>query len=244
MDMSSYKKHPRLYTAHDLGQGGTFTVSDDQAHYLRNVLRKNAGESVRLFNGRDGEWTGILQSADKKAVTVLCDVLIRKQPERGLETHLLFAPIKKARLDFLVEKAVELGATHLHPLITQNAENRQLNDGRLKAQCTEAAEQCERLDIPELSPAALLEEKWRQWPGRLPVLACLERSAAQPLMAALTGLSHVAVLVGPEGGFTAEEAARLQKLPFVTPVSLGPLILRSETAACSALAAIGHYRAG
>ncbi len=245
--MHALKKWPRLYTEPDLAAGQTLSLPDGQAHYLRNVLRMAAGDSVRLFNGRHGEWAAVVVAADKKGVALRCETLLREQPRAGPAVHLLFAPIKKARLDFLVEKAVELGATHLHPVFTQNTENRTLNQERLRAQIMEAAEQCERMDMPRLFPPVPLEDGLRKWPHDTGMLACIERDGAAPIGQALrTGQNEegYAVLTGPEGGFTAEERQKLAAHPFVRTVSLGPLVLRSETAVCAALAAIGQHLAG
>lgn len=233
MDDTAFKKLPRLYVDRDLQPGQTLTFPEAQAHYLRNVLRKEQGEGLRLFNGRDGEYKAVLDSVDKKSVTARCETLIRPQQDAIFSIHLLFAPIKKARLDFLIEKAVELGATHLHPVITQNTEVRALNEDRLRLQIMEAAEQCERMDMPMLSHVQKLEDLPQFWSGE-PILACIERYEAPPLKAE-TG--H-AVLIGPEGGFTENETGFLNSLDFIRPVSLGPRILRSETAVCAALSLI------
>jgi 16S rRNA (uracil1498-N3)-methyltransferase len=233
MNEPALKKLPRLYVDRDLQPGQTLALPEAQAHYLRSVLRQVPGDAVRLFNGRDGEYKAVLDSVDKKSVTARCEILIRPQPEAAQPIHLLFAPIKKARLDFLIEKAVELGATHLHPIITQNTEVRTLNEDRLRLQIIEAAEQCERMDVPVLSPAQKLEDLPAFWSGET-ILACIERHDAPPLKSE----SAHAILIGPEGGFTENETAFLGGLNFIRPVSLGPRILRSETAVCAALALI------
>ncbi len=233
MDHIAFKKLPRLYVDRDLQPGQTLAFPEAQAHYLRNVLRQSPGDGLRLFNGRDGEYRAVLDSVDKKSVTARCETLIRPQQDTIFSIHLFFAPIKKARLDFLIEKAVELGATHLHPIITQNTEIRVLNEDRLRLQIVEAAEQCERMDIPVLSPLQKLEDLPQFWTGET-ILACIERHDAQPLK---TETAH-AILIGPEGGFTESETAFLNSLDFIRPVSLGPRILRSETAVCAALSLI------
>jgi 16S rRNA (uracil1498-N3)-methyltransferase len=210
---------------------------------LRSVLRKNAGDTIRVFNGRNGEWLAVLHTVDKKNVTVALEKQMRPQPAPTPDIHLLFAPIKKSRMDFLIEKAVELGATRLRPVITHNTEVRTLNDDRIVAQMTEAAEQCERLDRPAYARPVKLEDALAAWPAEIPLLACLERTGAKPVREAVPRDKPCAVLIGPEGGFTKHEIKWLLALPFIVPVSLGPAILRSETAACYALAAIGMGRA-
>lgn len=231
--MDDVIKLPRLYVDDDLVAGGTVTFGADQAHYLRSVLRRDPGDGVRLFNGRDGEWLATMAEIGKKAVTATVTQVLRAQPPAPAPLHLYFAPIKKARMDILIEKAVELGVTALHPVLTQNVEVRQVNEDRLRAQMIEAAEQCERLTIPALNPAAALKTAI---PGAGPLYACIERADA-PLPDAS---GPRAVLIGPEGGFTAEERDFLLSCPGVVPASLGPLTLRAETAALAALVRMGQ----
>ncbi|MCB9990409.1 MAG: 16S rRNA (uracil(1498)-N(3))-methyltransferase [Rhodospirillales bacterium] len=232
MSHADHKKYPRLYVAQDLREGQAISLSAEQAHYLRNVLRRAAGDPVRLFNGRHGEWLCALQKLDKKAAEAAPETLITPQPEPAPATHLYFAPIKKARMDFLIEKAVELGVTQLHPVLTRNTEIRQPNEARIQAQITEAAEQCERLDLPGLSSPVPLSRLLEKNTLPCPLLACLERCDASSLADALAADKNArALLIGPEGGFTAEEAEQLAGQPHITAVSLGPRILRAETAA-------------
>ena len=229
---------PRLYVATPLAAGQTVTFAEAQAHYLRTVLRLGASDALRLFNGRDGEWRARLAAVGKAGVSAALQSQTRTQPGPPRALHLLFAPIKKHRLDFLIEKAVELGATRLHPVLTRRTENRQWHVDRVARQIVEAAEQCERLDLPPcekpLPLAAVLAGL-----GDMPVFACLERRDAPPLPHLDQGETPRAVLIGPEGGFAPEELAGLEKLPGIVAVSLGPRILRSETAACYALALLG-----
>ncbi len=243
MSAHDHKKWPRLYLDRDLGEGQSLTLPESQAHYLRGVLRRGVGDSVRLFNGRDGEWAARLQTVDKKSVILAVEHRIHAQPAPTPDIHLMFAPIKKNRMDMLIEKAVELGATRLRPVMTRNTEIRHLNDERIEAQITEAAEQCERLDRPAYTPPVRLEDALANWPPEIRLLACLERENAEPVGRAVPKDAPCAILIGPEGGFTADETRWLLDLPFVTPVSLGPAILRSETAACYALAAVSMARA-
>jgi 16S rRNA (uracil1498-N3)-methyltransferase len=206
-------------------------LSREQGHYLQNVLRCRAGDGVRLFNGRDGEWRGVIESAGKKEISIRLEKKLKDQPPPPRETRLFFAPIKKARMDWLVEKAVELGATHLHSVLTQNTDVRAINEERVRAQIVEAAEQCERMDIPELVP---LQPLFTAIQGHN-ILACVERTDSPPLRKALPASGPVAILIGPEGGFSAEEKEKLSARSTVSLVSLGSRILRAETAGLAAL---------
>lgn len=236
--MADFIKLPRLYVDCDLAAGAPVAFSDDQAHYLRSVLRLAPGDRVRVFNGRDGEHACRLEALSKRDVSATAIEKILPQPPAPPPVHLYFAPIKKARMDILVEKAVELGATHLIPVITQNTEIRQTNDDRLRAQIIEAAEQCERLDLPSLAPATPLS---RLDTGGVPLYACLERSPDAPHLAAALTPGAIALLVGPEGGFTAEEIIKIKALESCRPVTLGPRTLRAETAALAALTTAQNY---
>lgn len=218
-----------------LGDGGTAPLSADQAHYLKNVLRRNDGDPLRIFNGRDGEWHGTLVNLTKKGGSVNLTYSIRPQPASKRRIHLYVAPVKKTAMDWLVEKAVELGVTDIHPVITQNTEVRKLNDERLTKQILEAAEQCERLNVPVLHESAPLE---RAFDPKIPVLACIERENAPEIGKSVPEKGDVGVFIGPEGGFTTEEKAFLTNQPGITPVSLGDTVLRAETATCYALIAV------
>lgn len=239
-------KLPRLYVEASLAASQVVPLSADQGHYLRNVLRRVVGDSVRLFNGRDGEWLADISVLDKKLCVVTPSQCLKPQPELKRRVALYFAPIKKARLDWLIEKAVELGATDLHPVLTQFTELRVLNEDRLHAQIIEASEQCERLDLPRLHSMIKLQEI------SAPVLACLEREGNCPSLqeilppsqggrtkeGGIENIPTLSVLIGPEGGFSADESAWLKKSPFVTCVSLGDTILRAETASIYALSVL------
>ncbi|MFN3826054.1 MAG: 16S rRNA (uracil(1498)-N(3))-methyltransferase [Micavibrio sp.] len=228
-----YSKSPRLYVSPNLSAGASIDLPDAQAHYLKNVMRMGINDSLRLFNGRDGEWHATITQLDKKHAQLTPLSLLRAQPVPRRPVHLLFSPIKKARMDWLVEKAVELGATDLHPVLTQHTEVRDLNPERINTQIIEAAEQCERLDIPTLHSLAPLKDKLSGWRTDFAVLLALERADAEPLATALDKIQGpLAFLIGPEGGFSAEERAYPSRWAFLKPVSLGPDILRSETAAC------------
>jgi 16S rRNA (uracil1498-N3)-methyltransferase len=228
---------PRLHVAVDLAAGRTVALAAGQAHYLRNVMRLVLGAELMLFNGRDGEWQGRIAALGRGSCSVLLERQTRPQADEP-DLWLLFAPIKRAPLDFLVQKAVELGVSALHPVITQHTDVGRVNTDRLRTIATEAAEQCERLTLPEVAEPRPLGAVLDGWPAERRLLVCAEWGPAQPIGAALAAEDPgpSAVLTGPEGGFTTSELDALRNLPFVTPVSLGPRILRAETAALAALA--------
>ena len=218
-------------------QNAEISLSDEAAHYLRNVIRKTEGDSLRLFNGRDGEWQAVLSALSKKQAVVHIERQLRSQPLTPSKTQLIFALIKPARMDMLIEKAVELGATDFHPVLTQYTDIRKLNETRLYRQIIEAAEQCERLDVPSLHPLADLKSTVADWPFDFKITACLERTESGNLKDIIGTTTHHAFLVGPEGGFSAEEVDFLRHRENVVPVTFGPDILRAETAGIFAVAA-------
>lgn len=193
-------------------------------------MRRPDGAKLRVFNGRDGEWGGSLTYDGKKDSRLTLDVQIRPQGVRTPLLHLIFAPIKKDRMDFMIEKAVELGASALHPVLTQYTTVRDINPDRVTRQMQEAAEQSERLDVPELHKLAPLRDFARSWDASIPVFAALERFDA-PLIGRQPPPAESGLLIGPEGGWSDEERDMLLALPFIRPASLGDQILRSETAA-------------
>ena len=216
-----------------------------QAHYLTGVMRLRQGDAVQVFNGRDGEWQAHLQEAGKRGgvLTVTAPSAPQQDPP---DLWLIFAPIKKARTDFIVEKAAEMGAARIMPVQTRFTNSERIRQDRLQAHAVEAAEQCGGTFVPpvaELQPLSALLDGWDA--GRRILWA--DESRAGPAET-LSGLPRGpwAILIGPEGGFSPEERAQLSRLPFVTPVSLGPRILRADTAAVAALAlwqaALGDWR--
>lgn len=229
------KKWPRLYLDVPVSAGADLELSADQVHYITTVMRRRDGAAIRVFNGRDGEWaTTVRQTGKKTAVLEVGDQLC-PQPAASAPARLLFAPIKKARMDILIEKAVELGVTDLYPVMTNNTEVRDTKPERVQAQIIEAAEQCERLDLPRLHPQVALEKLPVLW-GHSTVHVGLERQNDTPLLQSLLPeLADFAVLIGPEGGFTAEEGRFIRQNQPFSAVSLGDGILRSETAALYAL---------
>ncbi len=232
--MSQYHKYPRLFAPINSAvfkTGEKVFLPEAQAHYLFRVLRKSSGDVLCLFNGQNGEYLAEIIQIDKKRVRLILGEQIKAQPQELLSVHLLFAPIKKNRMDFLIEKAIELGVTDLHPVITQRTENRKLNKERLNAQIIEAAEQCERMNIPTLHNIEKLPGKLQNWRQKEePLFVALERSDA-PSLFTLKPQSSWAFLIGPEGGFTLEEIEKLARCDFIQPISLGASILRAETAA-------------
>lgn len=232
----------RLYVTDALHAGGSVTLADDQAHYLRHVLRLEAGQAVALFNGRDGEWRAVIAEAGKKGVRLDLEMQLRPQPISGADVWLCFAPIKQGRIEMIVEKATELGAGRLLPVITRRTQMQKVNTERLAAHAREAAEQCERLDVPEVAPAVTLEKLLQDWPPDRRLFLCAERSDAPSLLAAAAGQGPCALLVGPEGGFAPEELQQVATKPQVVTVSLGPRILRAETAAIAAMAILQSVR--
>jgi 16S rRNA (uracil1498-N3)-methyltransferase len=229
----------RLFVTADLRLGVPVQLADGQAHQLRHVLRCRAGDLVALFNGRDGEWAARLELAGRHEAVAFC--LAQRRPQApGDDLWLVFAPVKRARIDFLVEKATELGVSELHPVMTRHTAVERLNLARLAANTVEAAEQSERLTVPVLHAARPLEQVLAEWPAGRRLIVCDESGTAPPIAKALADLppSSLALLVGPEGGLAETELDALGKLPFVCRVGLGPLVLRSDTAALAGLAVV------
>jgi len=230
----------RLFVGDDLAAGRTAVLDADRAHYLRGVLRLSPGAAVGLFNGRDGEWLATVESLDKRGARL--SVTERRRGQTAApDLWAVFAPIKKARLDFLAEKATELGASVLQPVMTAHTDVARVNVGRLATTATEAAEQCERLDVPEVRAPRPLAGLLETWPAHRALLVCAETGAAEPAAAAFRRLGDrpAAVLTGPEGGLRQSELDLLRGLPFVHPIGLGPRVLRAETAMLAALALRG-----
>ncbi len=228
----------RLYTENDLAEGLSLALPSGQAHYLGNVLRLKEGASVVLFNGRDGEWQAKLTSLRRNQADAMLERSIRPQDDTP-DVWLLFAPVKRARIDFIASKATELGVSAIAPVFTDNTAVSRVNEERLHANAIEAAEQCGRLSVPAVHEAATLAERLESWPADRCILLCDETGGGMPIIAALSGLepsSPWAVLCGPEGGFSPREVDLLAENPIVTRVSLGPRILRADTAVLAALA--------
>ncbi len=229
------KAATRLHVPDDLTLGAVVTLSEAQAHQLRAVLRLETGATVALFNGRDGEWLAQVSIA-KRAATAQATLHSRPQSS-PFDIRLVFAPIKQDRMGFLVEKAVELGVARLQPVMTARTQGGRINIERLAHTAREAAEQCERLDVPSIDPVVTLDAFLKDRDSQRAVFACFESGETRPALSAFSGHAGPAdILIGPEGGFTPEEFALLRGAANIHPVSLGPLILRAETAAIAALA--------
>lgn len=238
----------RLFVDHPLDAGARVELAADQARYLLTVMRLQTGEAVLLFNGRDGEWRARLAETSKRACVLAVEERTRAQA--GVpDVELVVALVKRARLETIVEKATELGAARVRLAITRRTNADHTNVGRLQAIATEAAEQTERLDVPEIVAPEKLDRLLDGWDAGRRLMFCDEAGdnpeaawggaagRAQPALDALRANASGpwAILVGPEGGFDPAERARLRGLSFVTPVTLGPRILRADTAAISAL---------
>lgn len=223
---------PRLYVDQPLGDGAALTLDGPQANYLGAVLRLGAGDRVKLFDDRSGEWLAELTEAGKRRVSlVIVQHLRDREPVPDL--WLLFAPIKRGRIDWIAEKATELGVARLVPVVTKRTIVDRVNGERLRAHMIEAAEQCERTALPELDEPRKLEALLRSWPEER-ALYFADEGGGDAMASAVTP-GPAALLVGPEGGFTEEERAAIRALPQAKPVSLGPRILRADTAVLAAV---------
>jgi 16S rRNA (uracil1498-N3)-methyltransferase len=224
----------RLYVNAPLGAGVAVAADEGQAHYLIHVMRAKQGQRVSLFNGRDGEWLAEISAATKRGV--ILTGLKQTQPQAGVpDLWLVFAPVKKTPADYLAQKATELGVSKLQPVFTRRTNVNRVNQERLLANAVEAAEQSGRLSVPEIAEVKDLEKILGNWPKERRLYFCDEGGDAKPL-AEVAGPAPAAILTGPEGGFDPAERVLLRALPFVTPVTLGPRILRADTAALAALA--------
>ncbi|MEK9672383.1 MAG: 16S rRNA (uracil(1498)-N(3))-methyltransferase [Rhodospirillaceae bacterium] len=230
----------RLFTEHDLFSGAEFEITGDQAHYLTKVMRLGAGDDVRLFNGRHGEWRCRITDADKRACGLAAEGQIRGQtcePPKESAPWLVFAPVKKAGTDFIIQKATELGTGRLIAVTTANTQTGRVNVDRLRANAIEAAEQTGRLSVPEVKDGGKLDDALAGWPDGRRLYMLDETGGGAPIADAVSAApGPCAFLTGPEGGFQPGELDRLGKLPFVTRIGLGPRILRAETAGLAALA--------
>lgn len=225
----------RLFVEASLHEGAAMAATPGQAHRLVTVMRRGPGDAVSLFNGRDGEWDGRIAALRRGQATLVAERQRRPQAaEPG--PALLFAPLKRDATDLVAEKATELGASSLRPVITARTVAQRVTVERLALIAAEAAEQCERLTVPRVDPPLPLAEAIASWLPNLVLAAAVERVAA-PRIAARAD----ALLVGPEGGFTPAELDLLRSRPFVVPISLGPLVLRAETAAIAGLALLRSY---
>lgn len=237
----------RLFVGSDLSPDTRIPCSPEQANYLRNVLRMDAGANILIFNGRDGEWLARIAEASKRSVVLEAIRQIRPQTE-GPDLVYLFAPLKRARLDYMVQKATELGAARLAPVLTRHTIAERVNLERMRANAIEAAEQCGILRVPDVDEPKKLAALLAGWKPERHLIFCDEDAEQVSPIAALAELTPgpLAVLVGPEGGFSPDERELIRSQPFATAISLGPRIMRADTAAIAALtlvnAVLGDWR--
>jgi len=238
----------RLFVTHDLAVGAELALDEGQSRYLGAVMRLSVGDELLAFNGRDGEWRSAISAVGKRSVTLGVRALERPQA-MGPDLDLVIALVKRARLETIVEKAAELGARRVRLVITERTNADHTRVDRLAAIAAEAAEQTGRLDVPAIAEPLKLERLVADWEARRRLLFCDEADDAKPVPDALAGEpvdAPWAVLIGPEGGFSPKERTLLRALPYAVPASLGPRILRADTAAISALtlwqAALGDWR--
>ncbi len=226
----------RLHVPDDLAAGASVSPSPEQSRYLIAVMRLAIGAEVLLFNGRHGEWRATIVDANKRGCRLTVGSLIRPQ-RASPDLDLVVALIKRGPLETIIEKAVELGVRRIRLVTTRRTNADRANVERLQAIAVEAAEQTERLDVPEIVAPEKLDRMLTGWDAARRLMFCDEAGGAPPALAALRAAESGpwAVLIGPEGGFDPEEGEKLRGLPFVTPVSLGPRILRADTAAIAAL---------
>lgn len=229
----------RLFVGTPLAMGAEIPCTGGQANYLLNVLRMKEGAHLLVFNGRDGEWQAAIQRVRKRDCVLQTQVQVRPQ-STGPDVDYLFAPLKHSRLDYMVQKATEMGVRRLRPVITRRTIAGRVNLERMRANAIEAAEQCGVLHIPEILAPAKLECVLAAWLADRPLIVCDESAAALSPVAALLALEAgpIAVLIGPEGGFDPAERQRVLAQPGVIAISLGPRIMRADTAAVAALALI------
>lgn len=249
MTTEDVRKLVRLYIPLVKMQAGeTHELSEPQHHYLRNVMRMESGHQLRVFNGIDGEWLAKLEEVSKKKAIISFVQQIREQ-DATPDILILSPPVKKEVFDLMVQKACELGAARIQPVITAHTSVHKINEDRLQWIATEAAEQCERLSVMTVEPLVDLKDILKSWDPGKKLIFCVERSDAPAMIHSLIAQEinpPLGVLVGPEGGFSEDEIAYISGLPFVEAVSLGPNVLRTETAMISALLclqAVGGIRA-
>lgn len=236
-DTGPYVPKIRLFVQDSLTADGAVTIGPEQSHYLQHVMRCKPGQEIALFNGRDGEWVTRIDALAKKQATLLPVSQSRPQVSSP-DLWLLFAPVKRGPFDMIVEKATEIGVSALKPVFTRFTVRDRVKVERMEAIAREAAEQCGRLDVPDVSGPQSLDNMLDRWPDDRSLIFCDEGGAVRPMLdvARDHDAGPAALLIGPEGGFHRTERDRLHGLSYVRPVSLGPRILRADTAAIAALA--------
>jgi 16S rRNA (uracil1498-N3)-methyltransferase len=229
----------RLFVEAALADGETIACSEAQANYLRTVLRLASGARILVFNGRDGEWAATYAPVGKRGAELTIGARVRAQSD-GPDIDYLFAPLKRARLDYMVQKATEMGVARLRPVNTRHTIAERINLERMRANAVEAAEQCGLLRVPTIAAPVSLTQAITQWDAMRALIFCDEASEEKNPIKILEGLASrpVGVLIGPEGGFSDEERSLLRAQPFVVALPLGPRIMRADTAAIAALAIV------
>jgi len=236
----------RLFVDADLGVGQSLSLPRDQAHYITGVMRQKTGAMIAVFNGRDGEWQAELVEAGKRRAVLVCRTLSKAQTTPP-DLWLYFAPIKKARTDFIVEKAAELGVARICPVQTAFTNSERIRQDRLQAHAVEAAEQCGEVFVPPVEALQKLDAVLENWPDDRKLLFC-DETLVDAATAGLLGDKGEkwAIVIGPEGGFSDKEIERLRGMPATRPISLGPRVLRADTAAVAAITlwqnALGDWR--
>ena len=237
--MTGYSPPIRLFVDTDLDTGMTVTLDKDQAHYLGHVMRRSAGDHIELFNGRTDSMIAELAELGRKSARLdikkICSTY-----QQSPDIWFLFAPVKRTRLDFMAQKATELGARKIQPVNTEYCQVSRVNLERLHANAVEAAEQTGRLDVPEIGPFVSLDDMLANWPSDRHLLFCDEtlsgEASSNPVRQLMAEpVEKAGLLIGPEGGFSSDERDRIRQMPLVRALSLGPRILRSDTAALAAL---------
>lgn len=237
--MRANYKMQRLYTDLPLQADQIIEAPADTAHYLLNVLRMHDGDEILLFNGKDGEWHAVLSQTGKKRLSLRPAEQVRSQPAAP-DFHYCFAPLKVGRMDYIIQKSVEMGASVLQPVITQHCQMPKLNSERMQANVREAAEQCGILSLPKYREPVRFDKFIDEWDPSRALIFCDEAHGTNnpiPYLNTLKG-KPAAVIIGPEGGFSEAERKRLHQQDFVTAIPLGPRILRADTAAVAAMAII------
>lgn len=237
--MRANYKMQRLFCDAPMAAGAAIEPAPEQAHYLLNVLRLKHGDEILVFNGRDGEWRAAIEPMGRKKASLVLSQRERPQPPAP-DLVFGFAPLKAGRLDYLVQKAVEMGAGVIQPVITRHTQLARLGDRRIRTNIVEAAEQCGVLSVPEYRDPVKFDALLAGWEENRRLVFCDEAADAENPLAVLTGLDRgpLGVIIGPEGGFSDDERRMLRGLPFVTAIPLGPRILRADTAAVAALAIV------
>ncbi|MCC3862313.1 16S rRNA (uracil(1498)-N(3))-methyltransferase [Pseudemcibacter aquimaris] len=238
--MSNKSSRTRLFINEAFIKGSEFLVDGNQGHYLVNVLRVREGELVTLFNGDQGEWHAEITKVKKgKAFLVILDKVADQTSDPDL--WYIFAPVKKARVDYMIQKATELGVGYIRPVMTQHTNLDRIKDEKIIANMIEAAEQCGRMTVPQLDVMTSLDDLLENWPDDRGLIFCDEAGDAKPFIQIEKKFDKWAILIGPEGGFSAEERALIREHQNSIPVTLGPRILRADTAAVAAISLWQSY---